>query len=178
MISDIKIEKREKRYRAWDHFQKKMIGIEYNQENIGILPSCDKTGTTMYHSNGNITLINISYDGYDIMEFIGKCDKNNKYVYEFDIIKWREQFGDESDKSDDSGLIIRNDYILGMVVWDKEVCGFIVEQLTKGVWINKICDCTFKYDTEFYSLEGQSFHWEDVEIIGDKYQNADLLENR
>jgi len=173
---EMKFGKREKKFRAWDKFQNKMIGVEYDKENIGLLPSCDRTGATMYNSNGNITLINISYDGYDIMEFIGQCDKNKKEIYEFDIIRWREQLGDNGNKSNESDIIIRNDYILGMVVWNKEMCGFVIEQLTKGEWINKIEDCIFEYDTEFYSIEDQSFNWEDVEIVGNIYQN-DLLGN-
>lgn len=173
---EIKIEKREKKFRAWDKFRNIMIGSEYNEENIGILPSCDETGATMYYSNGKVALINLSCVSYDIMEFIGKCDKNKKNIYEFDIIKWREQLGDD-DKSDNSDIIIRNDYILGLVVWNKAFCGFAIEQLTKGEWANKIDDCVFEYDTEFYSIEGQSFHWEDVEIVGNRYQNPDLLEN-
>lgn len=166
---DMKIEKREKKFRAWDKFQNTMTGLEYDEENIGILPSCDKTGTTMYHSNGSIILINISYDGYDIMEFTGKYDKNKKEIYEFDIVKWKG--------IPDGECVKKNDEILGLVVWSKDICGFIIEQLTEGNWINEIGDCTFKYDTEFYSREGQEFLWEDVEIVGNKYHNPDLLKN-
>lgn len=166
----IKIEKREKKFRIWDNFRNIMIGSEYNKENIGLLPSCDKTGATMYFSNGNITLVNISSDSYDIMEFIGKCDKNKKNIYEFDIVKWKEIPGED-------GSIIRNDEILGLVTWGKEECGFIVKQLTEGKWTNKIEDSTFGYDTKFYSELGQEFCWKDLEIVGNRYQNPDLLEN-
>lgn len=178
---EIKIEKREKKFRAWDKFQKEMIGAEYDKENIGILPSCDKTSAEMYYSNGNVTLINISCVSYDIMEFIGQYDKNKKEIYEFDIIKWREQLGDESkwreQFGDESYPVSRNDYVLGLVAWSKEICGFTIEQLTKGKWTNEIDRHIFEYDTEFYSVEGQLFCWEDVEIVGNRCQNPDLFEN-
>jgi len=173
MKDEITIEKRERIFRVWDNFQRKMMGEEYDGTSIGLLPARDKTGISVYCSNGDIALVNVLYENCDIMEFIGSRDKNKKNIYELDIIKWREQLGDNSDESD---LIIRNDHILGLIVWNQAFCGFTVEQLTKGKWINKIDGCVFEYDTGFYSIEGQSFHWEDVEIVGNKYENSDIYE--
>lgn len=179
MITEIKkifgkrrlIKKRERIFRAWDKFQKIMIGVEYNQENVGILPSCDETGTSMYYSNGNITLINLSSASYDIMEFIGKKDKNLKNVYEFDIVKWKERIDDkfEPDK--------RKDDILGIVTWNDDICGFIVEQLTNGKLVGEMEHNTLEYCTSFYSTDGQEFLWEDLEVVGNIYQNHELLVN-
>jgi uncharacterized phage protein (TIGR01671 family) len=148
-----------------------MIGLEYDSEHIGLLPSCDSTGTSSYYSNGNVTLINISCKNYDIMEFIGKKDRNNKNIYEFDIVKWNEQFNNRFEP------IERNDEIFGIVIWSEDECGFLVEQLTKGKCVNEMSHHTFEYDTNFYSTDGQEFLWEDLEVVGNLYQNPELLIN-
>lgn len=162
---------RERIFRAWDKFRKIMTGLEYDKENIGLLPSCDSAGISSYYSNGNVTLINISCRSYDIMEFIGKKDRNSKNIYEFDIVKWKEQFDDRFEPAE------RNDDIFGLIIWSEDECGFIVKQLTKGKWVNKLEHNTFEYDTNFYSTEGQEFSWEDLEVVGDAYQNPELLVN-
>lgn len=168
--TSINIARREKIYRAWSKFEKIMIGEDYDQENIGLLPACDSTGTSSYYSCGNVTLINVSFNDYDIMEFIGQKDKNNKRMYELDIIKWKEKFGE-------SESIIRNDAILGLIVWSNDMCGFVIEQLTEGKFENKIGDQIYDHDVVFYSTEGEEFIWEDLEVVGNRYQNPDLLEN-
>lgn len=165
------IRNRERIFRAWDKFRKTMTGLEYDSGNIGLLPSCDSTSASSYCSNGNITLINISCKSYDIMEFIGKQDRNNKNIYELDIIEWKEQFNDRFEP------IERNDEIFGLVIWSEDRCGFVVEQLTKGKWTNKLEHHTFEYDTNFYSTDGQEFLWEDLEVVGNMYQNPELLVN-
>jgi uncharacterized phage protein (TIGR01671 family) len=165
------LKKRERIFRAWDKFQKRMIGVEYNQENIGLLPSCDKTGASIYYSNGNITVINVSYNGYDIMEFIGVNDKNNKKIYEFDIVKWKEPYIGDPD------CIQRDDEIFGLVIWNKEICGFEVKQLTKGKCVSKIDNQLYEYDTEFYDDGCQTFNWEQLEIVGNRFQDSELLKN-
>lgn len=167
------MKKREKIFRAWDIYKNTMIGIEYNNENIGLLPSCDKTGASIYYSNGNITMINVSFNGYDIMEFIGVHDKNNKNIYEFDIVKWKEPYNND----EGSDYIQRNDEILGLVVWNKESCGFVLKQFTKGKFASEIDNQLYEYDTVFYDTEGQAFNWEQLEVVGNRYQNAELLVN-
>jgi uncharacterized phage protein (TIGR01671 family) len=170
-IYKIDIKRRERLFRLWDRFQKIMMGVEYNQENIGLLPHCDSTGASMYYSNGNITLINISSASYDIMEFIGAYDKNKKHIYEFDIVKWKEQLNDRFEH------VKRNDEILGLVLWSEDECGFVVEQLTEGRLEDDMGHNTFVYDTNFYSTDGQEFLWEDLEVVGNMFQNPDMLLN-
>ena len=152
MKTEIIIEKRERIFRIWDKFQNKMRGVEYDLENIGLLPACDKNSVLVYFSNGNISLINVSYDDCVIMEFIGARDKNKKNIYDLDMVKWRVQLGEDES-------IKRNDYIFGLVVWSKNECGFIVEQLTKGKFVNTFVGNVFEYDTEFYSVNGAEFNW-------------------
>jgi uncharacterized phage protein (TIGR01671 family) len=166
----INVGRREKIYRAWSKFEQIMIGTDYDKENIGLLPACDSTGASAYYSGGNITLINVSFNDYDIMEFIGQKDINNKRMYELDIVRWKEKFGE-------SESIIRNDTILGLIVWSNEICGFVIEQLTEGKFENKIDDQIYDQDVDFYSENGEEFLWEDLEVVGNRYQNPDLLEN-
>ena len=81
------------------------------------------------------------------------------------MVKWRVQLGEDES-------IKRNDYIFGLVVWSKNECGFIVEQLTKGKFVNTFGGNVFEYDTEFYSVNGAEFNWEELEVVGNKYENS------
>jgi uncharacterized phage protein (TIGR01671 family) len=102
------------------------------------------------------------------MRFIGVHDKQGKEIYEGDMVKWREQADNESIKI--------NDYIFGVVLWNREECRFVVSQITKGKWTYKIGDNTFEHDTQFYSYDGEEFDWRDLEVVGNMYENSDLYE--
>ena len=71
---------RDIKFRAYDKFAETMM----YDEDIGILPSNDITGTTSY---GNVTLINVSNEHYEIMQYIGLKDKNGVEIYEDDTIQ-------------------------------------------------------------------------------------------
>lgn len=109
-------------------------------------------------------------------QFTGAYDINKKKIYEGDIVKWKISDVD----------LVRNDVIFGLVIWNRERCCFQVEQLTDSICIYE-CDnflCTYtsgqdfsisEYDAEFYSYDGQEFEWKDLEVVGNKYQNADAM---
>ena len=157
----IEIEKRITKFRVWN---KELKTMDYDG---GVL--YDLFGFNIHDCKYlclNRFILDIS-DQFDLMQFTGAHDKQGKEIYEGDLIKWREQVGrDESVKS--------NDDIFGIVLWDREGCKFIVSQITKGTWTYKVGDSLFEHDTEFYSYNGEVFSWNDLEVIGNIYENSDL----
>ena len=69
-----------------------------------------------------------------------------------------------------------NEDIFGLVLWNKEECRFIISQITKGKWTYKVGDHIFEHDTEFYSRDGAEFNWEDLDVIGNIYENPELYD--
>ncbi len=108
-----------------------------------------------------------------ILQYIGTEDVNKKKIFDGDIVRWKkfeEHYSLET--------FIRNDYIIGVVVWSEEECCFKVEQITEGMNIFKIEDFLSENNTKFYDEEGQQvFDWNSVEIIGNRFDDPDLLKN-
>lgn len=85
-----------------------------------------------------------------IMQYTGIKDKNGKEIYEGDICRWRdlETFNDE---------ILEDIFV---VVWNDE----------KLAWYTQNEDGNFGYDLCEYTDD------RDLEVIGNIYENIDLLE--
>ena len=109
-----------------------------------------------------------------ILQYIGTDDKNKKKIFEGDIVRWKvfeEHYSLET--------FIRNDYITGIVEWSEEECSFRVRQITEGMNIFKCEGFISDNYTRFYNEEDeQVFDWDSVEIIGNKFDNPDLAEDR
>lgn len=86
-------------------------------------------------------------------ESVGMCldvtDKRGKRIFEGDIVKHEDYY--------------TGDVKYGIVKWDMDVLAFIVE------------DPYNKEDDFWYDEMGQNFIWEDLEIIGNIYDNPELL---
>ncbi len=67
---------REIKFRAWDKSQKEMIYFTFSNIRSGYITNCKKS------IDGTIQIINTP-----IMQFTGLHDKNNKPIYEGDIVK-------------------------------------------------------------------------------------------
>lgn len=157
----IEIEKRIEKFRAWNKENKTM---DYDG---GFLFDLSDFNIEHYKYLCLNTFINKISEELELMRFIGVHDKQGKEIYEADIVKWREQlYKDESVKI--------NDYIFGVVLWNREECRFIVSQITKGRWTYKVGDNIFEHDTQFYSHHGTEFNWGDLEIIGNICENQEL----
>lgn len=159
----IEIEKRIEKFRAWNKENKTM---DYDG---GFLFDLSDFNIEHYKYLSLNIFINKITEEFTLMSFIGSHDKKGREIYEEDIVKWKEQVGkDESVKS--------NDDVFGVIIWNREECRFIVSQITKGKWTYKIGEHIFEHDTQFYSYDGAQFNWEDLEVIGNMYENTDLYE--
>ena len=138
---------------------------------------------------GIVKIIQISEKDI-LMNFIGKHDKNNNELWEGDLVKF-----------DRCG---HGNYIIGVITFDKQSPGFTIDQLTNNKdFINtqdeldeefkQNCEsfknCLKKsscynfnhpenwFDIEFYDDAGASFTYDELEKIGNLYENSDLLPN-
>lgn len=82
----------------------------------------------------------------DIMQYIGIGDKNGKEVYERDIVR---QYADCTELG-------KNLYLFYVVEWSEEYCAFVGREICSN---------------ETYLMPDLK----DIEVIGNVYENADLL---
>ena len=87
-----------------------------------------------------------------IAEWIGRLDKNNKFVYEGDIIIYTFVLPDRKTP----GII----YML--VVWDDKTCGYKLKEIGNDV-------------TMLDEIPSQE-EFVDIEVIGNRWENPELLE--
>lgn len=141
--------KREIKFRAWDIQEKKMISngcigagsscqmivIEWN----GGLSLCNAYGLP---DGSNPTFDKPVTERFELMQFTGLKDKNEKEIYEGDILK----------TGTDKPMVVG---------WSKKFASFV---LNRNGWA-------------FSHWFGESCNPEDCEIIGNKYQNAELLQS-
>ena len=91
-----------------------------------------------------------AYGEFELMQSTGLKDKNGKEIYEGDIVKF-------SDCDDD--------VYVTPVVWDKNYACF-------GVSFSGKYPISFDYLEEFYT------ELKDIEVVGNIYENKELLEGK
>lgn len=169
---------REIKFRAWDKKRKKMWYPENMQR--GDMVDHKNCGNLMSHdieqlaigANGEIYILdecgNCEYsenigEDYEIMWFIGMEDKNKKEIYEGDVVRWKEE-----------GAV--GEALLGQVVWGLD--GFVAKELNKPTWEYLGGTFPFSRVPEFYNFSegiGREFEWDELEIIGNIWENPELL---
>ena len=85
--------------------------------------------------------LNADFDEIDLMRYTGLKDKNEKEIYEGDIIKLRANHG------------------IGVVKYSDEWGAFVVEYIK----------------SKPLTVLGMSYYKEDIEVIGNIYENSELL---
>ena len=123
---------REIKFRAW-HKEEKIIG-----EVLGI----DILHKEIFFSNEDVDCYEHSdFKDIELMQYTGLYDKNEKEIYEGDIVKLRANHG------------------IGVVKYYDEWGAFVVEYIK----------------SKPLTVLGMSYYKEDIEVIGNIYENPELL---
>ena len=123
---------REIKFRAW-HKEKKIMG-----EVLGI----DILHKEIFFSNEDVDCYeHVDFKNIELMQYTELKDKNNKEIYEGDIVKLRANHG------------------IGVVKYYDEWGAFIVEYIKPRP----------------LAVLGMNYYKEDIEILGNIYENPELL---
>ena len=95
-----------------------------------------------------------------VMQFTGLLDKNGKEIYEGDIVEWKPP-----------GDFYRNNVSTGEIVFSEDC--FVVQAIKLGSFQPE--EEGNVYSNDFYGPEGREFSWGDCEVIGNIYENPELL---
>ena len=144
---------REIKFRGWDKYDKKMI-----------YDLCQIDSFWHYYSYSNNTGLHFGKTGPDgvgedfknkyIMQYTGLKDKNNKKIYEGDIVSSYVQTGKERSRS--------------IIVWEDE-------ELYSG-WNIKVIKDFYPPNQEGCIIPISRNDVMDYEVIGNIYENPELLE--
>jgi uncharacterized phage protein (TIGR01671 family) len=146
---------RELKFRAWDNKNKKwLLGYEY--PNLG---GFSLFGECMLGGEWSCTFSDFLFENYGlkfsdliVMQFTGIKDKNKKEVYEGDLYR-------------------RYSYLY-RVIWRKEKAGFF------GEIVGRFNSSTNEYDLEKSSTYFNLCEDEITEVIGNIYQNPNLIPSK
>ena len=123
---------REIKFRAW-YKGKKIIG---NVLGIDILHK------ETFFSNEDVDCYeHVDFKNIELMQYTGLKDKNNKEIYEGDIVKLRANHG------------------IGVIKYSDEWGAFIVEYVKPRP----------------LAVLGMNYYKEDIEVLGNIYENSELL---
>ena len=135
------------KFRAWDIAHRRMF----------IVDSMD------FRANGDVCRVwELNRPGYEppylvnrsnciLMQFTGANDMNGTDIYEGDIIRKEECSSDD--------MAFGHYGSIGTVKYDVDVMGFIVDSEDDG----------------FYDNTGTIFSFDEIEVIGNVYENPDII---
>ena len=146
------------RFRAWDKIEKVMCQVEVINFQKGCLLRGNSPTEGHLQADGNLFIHGfesghfVRWADLELMEYTGLKDKNGKEIYHLDIIKTdcETQFGKVEGES--------------TVVWSDRYLGFGIEGPFVDGWGVR----------SFTSM----FYLSEIEIIGNIYENPELLEEK
>ena len=141
---------REIKFRAWNKKLKQMNQV--------------KSLSFVAHQDGRLDFIDAGWkwmpEVFELMQFTCLYDKNGKEIYEGDIVRWHKILhtsrGKEIDWGEAIGIIEHN-----VSAWSSEI---------------EIKHIKGKPSSHFYDEMGARFMFDEIEVIGNIYENPELLE--
>ena len=128
------------KFRAWDKREKRWLGVNLHMSVID--------GLLWWQFGYGCEILSAEErENIELVQYIEREDKNKKEMYEGDVVKWVNNFGEEN---------------IGWIRYTKPIAGFYIV-LIKGSYI------------PFYTGSERNFSWTDLEIIGNIYENPELL---
>lgn len=161
--------KREIKFRAWSLKDKILAEVE-NINWSGKIHVCYKKGNPKsgYFFGGNYIGDDWEKDEYVLMQYTGLKDKNGKEIYEGDIIKGQFKHYDpilDSWREDEK--------MGGIVFWD--LYGWRIEVIESLCEKERIGMVNY-FDFSINGVYWASKEFEDIEVIGNRYENPELLQ--
>lgn len=153
---------REIKFRAWDG--KEMHLPEYSdKEDFHLLADGTIVETHEYgYERHEMTSVR---NGWMVMQYTGMKDKNRKDIYEGDITKIQFDFKEE-DLAEGDSLEELNSPLIIQVIFYKGCFGLMLPNLVKG------SEGDF---TPLYEYFDELLGGDEIEVIGNIYENPDLL---
>ena len=148
------------KFRIWDKTGKKFLPLDYRTENTDSWISIDNTGVYLVERDNarDVAFFTDITEDVIILQCTGLKDKNDKLIYEGDIVEYScpaEYCSDGLHKCQEC-----YDNEIGIVSYD--------EELALYEYRSEICQCPL---TDNINTE------DDLEIIGNIYENPELLES-
>lgn len=139
---------REIKFRAWLKYKKEMVDNarpDFFSKQLHYLRD---------NGAGGKDILGVSTEDIELMQYTGLKDKNNKEIYEGDIVKFEDCYFDRKDSFYNIGVIQREGK---------------TDELVIGQLLYKKTD----FDENYMNYIEQTF--EVCEVIGNIYENSELL---
>lgn len=127
---------REIKFRAWLKYRKEIVDVEEIDFMNEVINYIDND-----YENNEQEIIGAYFENIELMQYTELKDKNNKEIYEGDIVKLRANHG------------------IGVIKYYDEWGAFVVEYIKPRP----------------LAVLGMNYYKEDIEVLGNIYENPELL---